>query len=175
MIDVALAAGVGKGTLYEYFPSKDDLVVGCFEEFMEEFGEHAAAAVGGLTDPTEQIRRLIGASFEFCLADRALIDTLFDFYAAGIPRRDGHSLLSQLAPMYRRMIAQVAGIVDAGIARKQFRVTDSRAAASMILAVVDGVMFQIALQTVKADARLQAEQISDMVLNGLVIANNETT
>lgn len=168
MIQVAEAAGVGKGTLYEYFPSKDDLVIGCFEEFMVEFGEHGRAAIEGITDPTEMIGKLIAASYEFCLADRALLDTLFDFYAAGIPRHDGQSLLPQLVPMYRQMIEQVATIIDAGIAQGQFRTTDSRAASSMILALLDGVMFQVALQATDANAKLLAQQTTDMVLNGLV-------
>jgi TetR/AcrR family fatty acid metabolism transcriptional regulator len=168
MAEIAVAAGVGKGTLYEYFPSKDDLIIGCFEEFMVEFDEHGRAAIEGLSDPTEMIRKLIAASFEFCLADRALLDTLFDFYAAGIPRRNGRSLLPQLAPMYRQMIKQVATIVDAGIAQNQFRATDSRAAASMILALIDGVTFQIALRATEADAELLSKQTSEMVLNGLV-------
>ena len=175
MIEIAEMAGVGKGTLYEYFPSKNDLIVGCFNEFMTEFDEHVASRLAELTDPVEKIRKLIAASFEFCLADKELLDTLFDFYAAGIPRRDGKSLLSELSPMYQQMIAHVAAIIDDGVSSGVFRSTDGKPVASMILALLDGVMFQIALQVVDADAGLLAEQVSDMVLNGLLNNKGETT
>jgi len=175
MIEIAEMAGVGKGTLYEYFPSKNDLIVGCFNEFMTEFDEHVASRLAELTDPVEKIQKLISASFEFCLADKELLDTLFDFYAAGIPRRDGKSLLSELSPMYQQMIAHVAAIIDDGVSSGVFRSTNGKLAASMILALIDGVMFQIALQVVDANAELLAKQISDMVLNGLLNNKGKTT
>ena len=34
MIDIATAAGIGKGTIYEYFSSKEDIIAGCFNVFM---------------------------------------------------------------------------------------------------------------------------------------------
>lgn len=168
MIQVAEAAGVGKGTLYEYFPSKDDLIIGCFEEFLTEFDEHGRAAIAGITDPVEQIKTMISASYEFCLADRALLDTLFDFYAAGIPRRDSKSLLPQIAPMYRKMIDNLASVIENGAASGRFRKVDGREAAAMILAMVDGATFQLALQVYDADAREMARQTTDLILHGLI-------
>jgi hypothetical protein len=38
MIEVAEAAAVGKGTIYEYFRSKEELFFAVFEEMMHEAG-----------------------------------------------------------------------------------------------------------------------------------------
>jgi TetR/AcrR family fatty acid metabolism transcriptional regulator len=167
VIEVAEAAGVGKGTIYEYFPSKDDLIVGCFSQFMLEFDHHIAAQLAELTDPAEKIRRLVSAMFEFCYEDPLLMQALFDFYAAGIPRRDGKSLLTGLAPMYRQMIDHVAAIIDEGVAAGTFRPVNSTLVSSAVLALLDGLFFQIALGVIKADAGPFAERISDLLLTGL--------
>lgn len=168
MIEIAEAAKVGKGTLYEYFPSKDDLIVGCFSLFMSRFKSHVAASLAEVTDPVEKIRKMVEATFEFCLTDRALFDTIFDFYAAGIPRRDGKSLLTELAPMYRDMIEWVGTVVDDGVSQGLFRPTDSRVAASSILALLDGLFFQLALGVIKIDSYDFSYRISSNLLNGLL-------
>ncbi len=39
MIDIARSLGMGKGTLYEYFPSKEAVITGSLELFSEDCGE----------------------------------------------------------------------------------------------------------------------------------------
>src|SRR5690349_10076768 len=56
--DVARAAGVAAGTVYLYFKSKDDLLVSIFERSMREGLALGRAAVAGLDDPAERLRRL---------------------------------------------------------------------------------------------------------------------
>jgi TetR/AcrR family fatty acid metabolism transcriptional regulator len=172
MIEIAEAANVGKGTLYEYFPSKDDLIVGCFSLFMSRFNDHVATQLSDVTDPVEKIKKLISATFEFCLTDRALFDTIFDFYAAGIPRRDGKSLLTELTPMYTDMIEWVSTVIDDGVSQGRFIPTDSKVAASSILALLDGLFFQLALGVISVDSTDFANKISEILLNGLLNHKN---
>jgi TetR/AcrR family fatty acid metabolism transcriptional regulator len=173
IIEVARAAGVGKGTIYEYFPSKDELIVGCFSQFLADFSRHLEAQLAGLTDPVEKLDRMVAASFEYCSADPTLMQALFDFYAAGIPRHDGQSLLVGVAPMYRRMIDQVTAIVEEGIAAESFRPVDARAVASMIMALLDGVLFQMALGVTTITPRHFAERMSSVLLAGLMKAEHD--
>lgn len=55
--DVARAAGVAAGTVYLYFRSKDDLLVSIFERTMREAFTEGRAAVAGIHDPSERLRR----------------------------------------------------------------------------------------------------------------------
>lgn len=55
--DVARAAGVAAGTVYLYFRSKDDLLVSIFERTMREAFMEGRAAVAGVRDPCERLRR----------------------------------------------------------------------------------------------------------------------
>src|SRR5688572_6708315 len=55
--DVARVAGIAAGTVYLYFRSKDDLLVSVFERTMREALAEARAAVEGVGDPAERLRR----------------------------------------------------------------------------------------------------------------------
>lgn len=167
MIEVAEAAGVGKGTLYEYFPSKNALIAGSFALFMEEFESYIVSQLGGTDDPAGKIERLISSSMEFCLAEKERLDALFDFYAAGIPKHGGKSILGDLAPNYRQMIGWVAEIVADGIKQGVFRPVDDKLVASMILALLDGLFFQAALGVTQLDGKKTAQGVSRILLDGL--------
>ena len=56
--DVARVAGVAAGTVYLYFKGKDDLLVSIFERSMSEVIAEGRAAVDGVTDPAERLRRI---------------------------------------------------------------------------------------------------------------------
>src|SRR5215831_557709 len=55
--DVARAAGIAAGTVYLYFRSKDDLLVSIFERTVKERLDEGRAAVAGISDPAERLRR----------------------------------------------------------------------------------------------------------------------
>ncbi len=56
--DVARVAGVAAGTVYLYFKSKDDLLVSIFERSMREVIAEGRAALEGIDDPAERLRRI---------------------------------------------------------------------------------------------------------------------
>ena len=56
--DVARVAGVAAGTVYLYFKGKDDLLVSIFERSMGEAIAEGRAAVAGIADPAERLRRI---------------------------------------------------------------------------------------------------------------------
>ncbi len=168
MIDIAEAAGVGKGTLYEYFPSKTDLIVGCFGDMVEDWGEFVTAKASKSDDPVEQVRTTIGSTFEYFAQNRVRIAVLFDFYAMGIPRRDGKPALIEMGPLYGEMIAQLGRIIQTGIDRGQFRPVNANLAASAILALLDGLFFQIALEVVSFDDDELQHQVGDLIMGGLL-------
>jgi len=56
--DVARVAGVAAGTVYLYFKGKDDLLVSIFERSMSEVIAEGLAAVEGIADPAERLRRI---------------------------------------------------------------------------------------------------------------------
>lgn len=55
--DIAREAEVADGTIYLYFKSKDEILLALFEQKMTEMIEAATAALDGIDDPFEKLRR----------------------------------------------------------------------------------------------------------------------
>src|SRR5580704_12395801 len=65
MQEVSEAAGVSRGTLYRYFPSKEHLIdaVAVFDE--RTFNDGLAARLTAQSDPTERIRAFVSFAFDY--------------------------------------------------------------------------------------------------------------
>jgi AcrR family transcriptional regulator len=61
--DIAREAGVAHGLLYNYFPSKDELLVAVFREGVGDVAEALGAGTGAGT-PADQLEQIIRRSFE---------------------------------------------------------------------------------------------------------------
>src|SRR5881392_3269930 len=70
--DVARAAGIAAGTVYLYFRSKDDLLVSIFERVMTEAIAEGRAALAGIADPLERLRRIAHLHLDRMSRDRDL-------------------------------------------------------------------------------------------------------
>src|SRR5437667_7704095 len=70
--DIARAAGIAAGTVYLYFRSKDDLLVSIFERTMKEAMEEGKAAIAGVQDARERLRRIARLHLERMGRDRDL-------------------------------------------------------------------------------------------------------
>ncbi len=63
--DISTAAGFAKGTIYNYFPSKRELMLALIEDIAAGHIAGMAAAVRGASDPGERLRRFFEAGFAF--------------------------------------------------------------------------------------------------------------
>jgi AcrR family transcriptional regulator len=59
MREIAQAAGVGKSTLYDYFKSKDEILVSYFEDVINELTEKANLIVAQNLGVTKKLRKLM--------------------------------------------------------------------------------------------------------------------
>ena len=168
MIDIAQKAKVGKGTLYEYFPSKDELVIATFNLVLQDYEDYVAAQLENHPDPVHSIKALISATCEFFASQRERLDVMFDFWAAGTPRRGSKPLLTGVDKIFERTARRLAMIVDEGVKQGVFRPIDSIFVASLILATLDGILFQAVLGLVNLDAETLPEDLSRILLEGIM-------
>jgi len=65
MQELADRAGIGKGTLYRYFPSKEDLFLAAADRVMLRMRHTVDQAIDGVVDPLERIQKAIRAFLGF--------------------------------------------------------------------------------------------------------------
>ncbi|MDP9067969.1 MAG: TetR/AcrR family transcriptional regulator [Actinomycetota bacterium] len=85
--DIARAAGAAKGTVYLYFPSKEDVLRGLYEAFYQGLGAHFTAIItrliedreaGAIRDYRDAIDRVFDGLISYSLENRDLCRLLID-------------------------------------------------------------------------------------------------
>jgi len=134
MEDVAQACGVGKGTLYRYFPSKHELYLAVMFEGIERLRDELLAAVHTPATPAQKIERIV----------RCILEHFWDrrFFFALIHRNE-HKPDDPDGREWLRRRAEIAGLVERtleeAMAAGYVRRADPRIAAEMLLGMLRGV------------------------------------
>ena len=160
--DVARAAGVAAGTVYLYFKSKDDLLVSIFERSMREDLALGRAAVAGLDDPAERLRRLARAHLARLGADRSLA-IVFQVelrQSTKFMERFSSSLLRDYLGLIREAIADGQ---RAGTFRSDIKPT---VAAKMLFGALDEMATNWILSRRRYSLESDADAVVDLFLNG---------
>jgi AcrR family transcriptional regulator len=106
MDQVARAAGVGVGTVYRHFPTKDDLVEALANARFERLAELAQEALAD-PEPWPAFERFIRAAAQIQSEDRALSEVLVSRPEVMAPAADRVDMLGLTGQLMRR--AQEAG------------------------------------------------------------------
>ena len=109
MQSIARAAGVGQGTLYRRFPTREALLIEVYREDFEALTT-AASELLEQHSPLESLRRWFDALAAFGHMKHALSDVL-----DAVTRADLHD------EQYDRILAAVAALLDAGKASGEIR------------------------------------------------------
>lgn len=162
---IAARAGVSIGSLYEYFPGKDALLVALAEQHISE-GAAILARVWSEVGPEEEVpdivRRFARAMFDLHAHDRPLHRLLFE--EAPLPRQT------------RRRVSQIESAIAeqlAGYLSKEPRRTrrDPMLAAQVIVQCIEAVTHkQIVHGDSKADTSTWVEEIVALVTAYLAAA-----
>ena len=144
MVHIAEAAGIGKGTIYEYFRSKEEIFSTAFNTLFAEMEIRLGQIVHSHLTPREKLTQLIRTSVDF-YGDEAseFAAIMMDFWAEGIRTKNDEILhainLKQIYQKFRRLISS---IVKEGI----FKKTDPTSFAAITMAALDGIFLQIIME-----------------------------
>ena len=171
MADIALEAGIGKGTIYEYFRSKEEVFASGFQIFFQGMQDQLETAISSTSDPVEKLRLLITMSFKSFLqhgSDLAMI--MMDFWAEGIRNKDEKILDAvDLRKIYYEFRVIITAIIDNGIKKGVFRKVDSHHVASVLIGALDGIMLQWIMDHEAIDIEKVTESVIDLFINCLYI------
>ena len=161
--DVARAAGVAAGTVYLYFRSKDDLLASIFERAMREAFDEWHAALDGVDDPRERLRRFAHLHLARLGRDRRLA-IVFQ-----VELRQSVKFMERLSStLLRDYLGQIrAAIVDgqrAGVFRSDINAT---LAAKMFFGALDEMATNWILSRRRYSLEADADPVADLFLDGV--------
>ena len=169
MIDIAKAAGIGKGTIYEYFRSKEDIFAEAFHLFISNGNALIEESLQDTDDPVEKLKILIDVSLTGFIKDGGdFAGIMMDFWAEGIRNKDDRIVkiinLNQIYSEYREVIS---AILNDGIKKGVFRKVDTLALSAALIAAFDGLMLQWIMDRDLFDMRQVSQSLFDAILNGI--------
>ncbi len=167
MEEVAVAAKIGKGTIYEYFTSKRQLLQALHGYMLGKLKEYYAEALKDIEEPPEIIRGFLAAALASFRQWEPFFYVFCDVWAeAG--RAEQQSLLRmQLREAYKSSIDDLVVVVEAGVAGGFFQCGQPRLAAEHILACVDGLALHYLYDEQAFDLDEMTESLTRAVMRSL--------
>jgi AcrR family transcriptional regulator len=166
MSDIATAAGVGKGTLYEYFKGKEDLfctlVVAVARESLESLMIRRLP-----DDPTEALREVIAYVVDVALRENLdLYRLFFDFWVGAAPhRQQAQELLRDVEGRWAEFVQE---LVRRGQREGAFRPEiDARQFVHLFVAAVDGLSLRMVVLAEDVDLRAYTACVQDLLVGSL--------
>ncbi len=154
--DIAKEAGIGKGTVYEYFSSKSDIFHAIESNLFNQLQTEFAELVELNLSPTEKIETFFKRSLEMMMLMGESILIITELWAH-TARWNWHgedtSYLSNAYENYRQQIKQV---LNDGVALGEFREMNADGISALLLATIDGLSWQYMMM--KDDRKFKAVQ-----------------
>ena len=169
MSDIAEAAKIGKGTIYEYFKSKDEIFEYVFTHFMESMETVVAKSIFKITDPVEKIRTIFLSWAEMTSShSNDFVEIMLDFWAEAVRNKDSKKLgIINLDKMYEEFRIVIKSILDEGVRLGKFKSVDTYLTASLMLGAMDGLMIQWIMNKEIFDIKKATEHSTNVFLTGI--------
>jgi AcrR family transcriptional regulator len=142
--EIAQKAGVGKGTVYEYFKSKTELFGEVFEWYNKFFAESATLSLSSLSGPVAKRLTELSNSIMKNWSDHMEIYTLtMEFWSASASSEVKDRFKEIFRNVYREFRGLIEGFIREGIAKEEFREDlDVPAIAASLVGTWDALLLQ---------------------------------
>ncbi len=142
--DIADRAGVGKGTVYEYFTSKEELLFAVFESINVDISVRMDQALSAGASTEEQLHNLMRLAAEVITEQVDLQPVILDFWAASRGREFEATYREAVTSSYAFFRDLIADFIRDGQDRGEFKSSvDAEALAATVVATVDGLGIQL--------------------------------
>jgi AcrR family transcriptional regulator len=159
--DIAQAAGVGKGTVYEYFSSKQAVFEQAVEAGMSQYMDGLEHEIQRDSSPIEKLRRIAVLHMKFVTEHRNTANIIIADPAIMSPHRE------RLREICQRAQDMVAGVIKQGIEAGLLKSVDALLATQTFLGVLSTVGVWYLVQQRPWDPERTAALVTDLIVYGL--------
>jgi AcrR family transcriptional regulator len=164
--DIAQEAGVGKGTVYEYFPSKKAVFEQAVEAGMSRYMDNLIREIAVNCSPQEKLRRISVVHLQFIAEHRNIARIIISDPAIMSSHRGRLIKISRLAQQL------VADVIKQGIDAGVLRSVDTLFAAQAFIGVLSSIGGTYLVEQQPWEPEAVAAAVTDIVVYGLAAAGN---
>ena len=162
--DIANEAGIGKGTVYEYFRSKEDIFKVIEQSMFSEIATEFKSIKSSPLSPKEKILHIMNWSLNMSMemGDTMLIIT--ELWAQASRGHYHGTTSSQLVDFYEEYKIEIEHILEEGIDAGEFRDMNKEGVSTMLMAFLDGLGLQIIImKNPKVFHKIKSEAIESFM------------
>ncbi len=161
---IAKSAGVSKGSVYNYFDSKDEILMSVIEEGIDELDARMAKYVRPLDDPIDKLKKGIEFYVKFLEKREPLFKVLTG---------DRISLRMDLKKrLHMKIFARILpaqNLIAEAVKEGRLRKVDPYIAATCLIGMIDILFFRLVHEGKKMSTKHKVEQITKLFLEGMLL------
>lgn len=165
--EIAERAGVGKGTIYEYFVSKEELFAAILEAGFQEYFRELVAAAAPPLPATAKLQAVFWRHLAFISQHAAAARIIIGERPSPRPE-----MREAMFDRYTRMVRFLGDLLQEGVEAGEFRSLDTAVIAQAIIGMFSTLIVFVLFAGQAPDAtEKQAEKLFDFCLLGLAQRN----
>lgn len=168
---VAKAAGIGKGTVYEYFSSKEELISNAFMAWLDSMmGEELEELLLNIKNPEERLRKCVQTMMEPFISDERTVKLTLAMFQMMLKDDTFFSEQPQVVKIFQAMRKLFVDILLEGVSQGVFKpeiARDAEKIAINLFAYLDGIAVHYFLNKDEIDLMPQVNFYLDHLVENL--------
>lgn len=161
---IADKLGVGKGTVYRYFPSKEKLFTAVMEQMMHQLADEIAANADGIENPIERLKAVIRSHMDFFSRNFNLMEIFIHYRSAY--KEHSKSIYTKY---YGRGLKRVEALIQKCIDQKLIKDIPARAVTNLLVDIFYGILFTTFLGGDKHTFQEKGKYLEEVFINNLLL------
>ncbi|HVW08017.1 MAG TPA: TetR/AcrR family transcriptional regulator [Bryobacteraceae bacterium] len=160
--DIAAEAGIAKGTVYLYYPSKKEMYLAALKQGLEELRQRTGAAMHAAAGAEAKLRAFVRTRMEYAEANR----DFFRIYHSEFGNLNNDSEFQQL---YLQQAKTLESVLHTAAKKGEIRRIRADFSAFLIYDMVKSVMIQRLLGRSTARLDDDIETLAELIWKGLAV------
>ena len=176
MSQIAKLAGIGKGTIYEYFESKEELILSAIKAWVETIQSGVEKQMEGIDDPVERLQTYAHSAMAACTFDKRTIRLFIAMLEIVLKDDEPHPQSHLISGTMHGFCEMIADMLRNGVSQGIFRPevsVDAEKIAVNLLAYLDGMAMYYYMLKNHIDLGDQIDFYLDGFLESLRAENND--
>ena len=166
--EITSRIGMGKGTFYDYFKDKEDILNEITQLIFEEMAGTLIEKIGHVEDPISLLTGLLKEAVKMDDDSEQLMLTYYDIWRRGFSQKHESKYIEIVQKHINNSRLTIAAIIETAKAQGKVRADiDSSMMATMLFALFDGLCFHFMSWKSKMDVDTMSQSFFDALMNGM--------
>ncbi|KJS81349.1 MAG: hypothetical protein JM58_17130 [Peptococcaceae bacterium BICA1-8] len=163
--EIAERAGIGKGTIYEYFKSKADVFHEMYIWYVDKYFAELEEGLLIETEPVDKLLKIVKNHIVFLTNMKSLAGKLLSESSSNMDM--GAEFKKTMVSSYKEKMDRIKVIIEEGIKKGVFREIDVTLCTMFFFGSLGGISHAMFLLDIDINPDAVAEKVIDILLNGI--------